>query len=347
MDIEFGTFGSMTSSQNQNTPRTNFVNESQERSIQIGTFFENLLNLNLEEMVFDQPVDVKGYEIRSWNLSTNKEEWCQIKRAVRKQDVVPWIVYLEDGGQLSVSPEHRFWAKTEGGNPRWVEAETLGLSDAVFELFGRDGWVTATFVRGKQPIKILDIEVDETHAYFSNGVLSHNTMYGDPMTTSGGLALPFHASVRISLTGGKKLENHVSKEIYGIEVHAFIIKNKVGKPFRKMTFEIHFGKGIHESEQLFDCLREWCEKNKCIKNGKSISIQGTSAWKDFLVIDEKTGQILHNKKFYKNDFRKDILEVEEYKPFINDLIESALVRENAKNDDVQIDQNGYETPGGM
>jgi hypothetical protein len=31
-----------------------------------------------------------------------------------------------------------------------------------------------------------DIEVKGTHCYFTNGVLSHNTMYGDPTTTPGG-----------------------------------------------------------------------------------------------------------------------------------------------------------------
>jgi hypothetical protein len=172
-------------------------------------------------------------------------------------------------------------------------------------------------------------------------------MYGDPMTTSGGLALPFHASTRISLTGGKRLEDPKTKEFFGIEVNAYVMKNKVAAPFRKLSFEIHFGKGIAESETLFDVLRQYCDDHKVAKNGKEMRISGTQAWKELVVSDAKTGEVLVEKKFYKSDFG-DIMRDPQYRPYVLDIAEAALTRtvEQQKADQYaagEVNEDGYET----
>lgn len=172
-------------------------------------------------------------------------------------------------------------------------------------------------------------------------------MYGDPMTTSGGLALPFHASTRISLTGGKRLEDPKTKEFFGIEVNAYVMKNKVAAPFRKISFEIHFGKGITESETLFDSLRQYCDDHKIVKDGKEMRISGTQAWKELVVSDAKTGEMLVEKKFYKSDFG-GLMRDPQFRPYILDITEAALTRtvEQQKADQYaagEVDEDGYET----
>ena len=118
-------------------------------------------------------------------------------------------------------------------------------------------------------------------------------MYGDPTTTPGGKAIPFHSSVRIKLGAGQPITNK-DKEVIGINVSAKTIKNKVAPPFRTVNFEIHFGKGIKEHEQIFDLLRK---HGKAHVDGKMIEVAGTGSWKTYNVVEEKTGELLVAKKF--------------------------------------------------
>lgn len=162
-------------------------------------------------------------------------------------------------------------------------------------------------------------------------------MFGDPTVVPGGKSTPFHASVRIKLGAGRQIKNK-EDEVVGIHVNAKTIKNKVAAPFRKVEFEIHFGKGIVEHEQLFDFLRAHGPEEV---NGLEISVSGTSAWKNLNVHCAKTGEIKVDKKFYKSDFG-DILNNPEYKTYMDDLIEKAMVRKMSSINAVDIDANSYE-----
>ena len=130
-------------------------------------------------------------------------------------------------------------------------------------------------------------------------------MYGDPTTTPGGKAIPFHSSVRIKLDSGKQILDKQGSPV-GIKVIAKTIKNKVAAPFRRCEFEIHFGKGIVEHEYVFDVLRKYCSENGPVLYDKdlSVDISGTGAWKSISVIKNDTGEILEEKKFYKPEFNQ-------------------------------------------
>ncbi|MBK23555.1 MAG: hypothetical protein CME70_06070 [Halobacteriovorax sp.] len=162
-------------------------------------------------------------------------------------------------------------------------------------------------------------------------------MYGDPTTTPGGKAIPFHSSVRIKLGAGQRIENK-NKEVIGIHVSAKTIKNKVSAPFRSCNFEIHFGLGIKEHEQVFDVLRKHGSETI---DGKTVTIAGTSAWKTLTVIDEKTKKTVLEKKFYKNDF-EELMKDPEYGVYIDQLLEKALVRESVTAENIDIDAESYE-----
>ena len=161
-------------------------------------------------------------------------------------------------------------------------------------------------------------------------------MYGDPTTTPGGKAIPFHSSVRIKLGAGQQIQNK-DKEVIGINVSAKTIKNKVSPPFRTCNFEIHFGKGIVEHEQLFDVLRK---NGPEVVDGYRIEVGGTSSWKTLIVNSETTGEVIVEKKFYKANF-DEVLEDPVYKPYLDDLISAAFIRKNDPAN-YDIDQESYE-----
>lgn len=161
-------------------------------------------------------------------------------------------------------------------------------------------------------------------------------MYGDPTTTPGGKAIPFHSSVRIKLGAGQRIENK-DKEVIGIHVSAKTIKNKVAPPFRTCNFEIHFGVGIKEHEQIFDVLRKHGPE---VIDGKKIEISGSSAWKTFQVTDVATGKDILLKKFHKADF-DELMRDHEYAGYIDQMLERVLVREFDPNV-ADIDTESYE-----
>ena len=158
-------------------------------------------------------------------------------------------------------------------------------------------------------------------------------LYGDPTTTPGGMAIPFHSSVRIKLGAGSQILNK-DKEPIGINVSAKTIKNKVSAPFRKCDFEIHFGKGIFEHEQLFDVLRKHGGETV---DGYTIEVGGNGAWKTLNVWNDEGEQIVE-KKFYKADFDQILVDTE-YKQYLDMLISKALIRKN--NEEVDIDAESY------
>ena len=160
-------------------------------------------------------------------------------------------------------------------------------------------------------------------------------MFGDPDTTPGGKAIPFHSSVRLKLGAGQPIKNK-DGDVIGINVWAKTIKNKVAPPFRKVDFEIHFGVGIKEHEQLFDMLRK---HGKISSDNKLIEVSGTGAWKKFTVVDNMTGELLIEKKFYKADFDA-ILNDPTSVRYINNLIDDMMIKKFASEPD--IDPESYE-----
>lgn len=287
-----------------------------------------MMEHNPEKMEVNKFIDVSnlGYEVKSFK--NGDAVWSLIKSIVKKEATDAY--HVPQFG-LDVSPMHLFYAKVDESAPHWIEATALIDCDKV-ELYHESlGWTPATVIWNQdRKIDILDVEIEDTHCYFSNGILSHNTLHGDPSVTPGGKAIPFHASVRIRLGSGAQVKDKAGN-IIGIHTTITIKKNKVAAPFRKCEFDIIFGKGIVEDEYIFDECRSHCEASVVEfdwGSGKTATrlkakISGVGAWKEFLVNDVKTGEVIAEKKFYKSEFGA-LLRDEKFAPYIHKIIEAAL-----------------------
>jgi recombination protein RecA len=94
-------------------------------------------------------------------------------------------------------------------------------------------------------------------------------MFGNPETTPGGLALKFHASVRMDI---RRIETIKQGEVnIGNRVRVKVLKNKMASPFRNAEFEIIFGQGISYTGDLLDLA---VEQNVIEKTGAWFSLGG-------------------------------------------------------------------------
>jgi recombination protein RecA len=167
------------------------------------------------------------------------------------------------------------------------------------------------------------------------GVMGH----GDPTTVPGGRAIPFHASVRIKLGAGQQIKDN-KDNVIGINVSAKTVKNKVAPPFRTCNFEIHFGKGIVEHEQMFDVIRSSCDDlGELLWEGKLLKIGGTGAWKTLSVIDSTTGEVAYQRKFYKGDFGEVMASDAKW---VDPLFDRAMTRMLVSPVGVNVDDESYE-----
>src|SRR5215472_12190360 len=79
-------------------------------------------------------------------------------------------------------------------------------------------------------------------------------MFGNPETTSGGLALKFYSSVRLEIRKVQGIKE--GDETVGSRVKVRVVKNKVAPPFRSAEFDLMHDNGISREGDLIDLALE-------------------------------------------------------------------------------------------
>ena len=95
-------------------------------------------------------------------------------------------------------------------------------------------------------------------------------MFGSPVTTPGGNALKFYASIRMEIRRTEQIKTSAGEPI-GARARVTVKKNKLAPPFKKAEFDIMFDEGISRTGSIIDVA---LEHNVLEKRGSWVSFNG-------------------------------------------------------------------------
>ena len=192
--------------------------------------------------------------------------------------------------------------------------------------YTKDGWATTkAIVMGKAMRKVNDMIARQRIALvFTNQLRDKlGASFGDLYTSSGGRALPFHASVRVRLKGIGQIK--AGDDTVGIKCRALVIKNRMGPPLRTADYDMFFSSGI-------DDYGGWLT---VLKNHEMVSQSG--AW---YTITDHNGE---DRKFQAKNWISMLEDDDEFREYIYDKIADTVIMKYRTIDKLELDDLDIET----
>jgi len=128
------------------------------------------------------------------------------------------------------------------------------------------------------------IKQTNTAVIFTNQLRQKiGVMFGNPETTTGGMALKFYSSVRLDVRRTQSIK--AGSEIIGSRTRVRVVKNKVAAPFRAAEFDIMYNEGISRYGDILDLAVEYqiVDKRGSFYNFGEIRLgQGRENTKEYL-----------------------------------------------------------------
>ena len=207
-----------------------------------------------------------------------------------------------------------------------IMVDSLAAASTKVEIeadFEKDGWATSkAIIISKAMRKITQLIGREKIALVFTNQLRQKlgVMFGDPWTTSGGKALPFHASTRIRLKNMGQIKDS-KKNVLGMKCRAQIVKNRLGPPLRHADYDMYFDRGIDNYGAWLTVLKE----HKLIKSG--------GAW---YTLTDEDGK---DHKFMSKDWEELITGNDELREYVYGIICDKVIlkyKEKLGIDDVEF-----------
>ena len=187
-----------------------------------------------------------------------------------------------------------------------ILVDSLAAATTKVELeaeFDKDGWATSKAIIISKALRKITQMIGRQRValVFTNQLRQKlGVMFGDPWTTSGGKALPFHASTRVRLKNKGQIKDK-KNHVIGMTILAQVVKNRLGPPLRSCEFPLYFESGI-------DDVGSWL---KVMKDHKIVKQAG--AW---YTLTDHLGQ---EHKFQSKEFG-DKLSDPDFKSFVYEQI---------------------------
>jgi len=178
----------------------------------LDTFYAKALGVDVDNMILAQP--------------DNMEQGYQIIETLVKTGQISMVVFDSVAGTITQK-----------------------------ELEGEIGETTAMGVKAKLMSQAMPKFSALFHSTNTTGIWINQfrekigVMFGSPITTPGGNALKFTASIRIEVRQSTK-EKDSDGDINAIKIAVKCIKNKTAKPFKEGSYNIIFGIGIDKAAEI-------------------------------------------------------------------------------------------------
>ena len=207
-----------------------------------------------------------------------------------------------------------------------IMVDSLAAATTKVELeadFDKDGWATAKAIIISKALRKITQMVGRQRValVFTNQLRQKlGVMFGDPWTTSGGKALPFHASTRIRLKNLGQIKD-TKKNTIGMKCRAQIVKNRLGPPLRHADYSMYFDRGIDNYGGWLTVMKE----HKLVKSA--------GAW---YTLTDQNGK---DHKFLSKDWEELITKDDELKDYVYGIICDKVIlkyKEKLGIDDVEF-----------
>ena len=190
--------------------------------------------------------------------------------------------------------------------------------------FDKDGYATSkSIILSKAMRKVTNmLGRNKICLIFTNQLRTRlGVAFGDPYTTSGGKAIPFHSSVRLRLksVGQIKVKKDGVDQAIGIKTRCQVVKNRMGPPLKSIDYDIYFESGIDDFGGWLNVMKQF----------KLVSTAG--AWYTF------TRSNGDDVKFLSKDFEKKLEEIQGLKEEIYQQICDAYILKYQPGEDIGID----------
>lgn len=153
------------------------------------------------------------------------------------------------------------------------------------------------------------ISKSKTIVIFTNQLRQKiGVMFGNPETTTGGMALKFYASVRLDVRKIETLKD--GDKVIGNRTRAKVVKNKMAPPFRVAEFDVMAGIGISKEGNILDVGIEMGSVQKSgafLRYGDLMLGQGREAAKEYLTEHPEIAKKIVDEVMVKSRENKPIL----------------------------------------